>query len=105
MKWVAFIFSYVILIQAFWPCSDGMLPETHTTRYEQHAQQEHKKDTGSDQCTPFCSCSCCATPSIVQLSATFAITLTRISPVYKEYTPSEFRGVAMTVWQPPRLNA
>jgi hypothetical protein len=103
MKWASFIFCFIILTQAFWPCSDTLLPETHI--HTQQAQRESKKEAGSDLCGPLCTCSCCATPSIVQLAANIAIRLQILSPLYSEYTPAEFSGVAMSIWQPPRLHA
>lgn len=99
MKWVTFIFTFIILTQACWPCSDNLLP---ITRYEQSAHEEKHKDNGADQCTPFCTCSCCATPSIVQLTHVFTIKLSVQTPVYSEFTPEEFSGVAMGVFQPPK---
>jgi hypothetical protein len=100
MKWVTFIFTVIILTQALWPCSDNLFP---VTRYEQRAHEEKHKDNGSDQCTPFCTCSCCATPSIVQLTNLFTIKLSVQTPVYSEFTPGKSPGVAMGIWQPPKM--
>jgi hypothetical protein len=103
MKWASFIFTFIILTQAFWPCSDSLLP--NIAIHAEHAQKESKKEAGSDLCGPLCTCSCCATPSIIQLATHFAIKLQILSPVYFEYTPAEYRGVSMSIWQPPRMTA
>ncbi|MBL7841908.1 MAG: hypothetical protein JNJ75_17305 [Cyclobacteriaceae bacterium] len=85
-----------------YPCSDNQNHEDGTEQTVSTAEHQHSSDE-SDQCTPFCVCSCCNThvnePSFfgfVSASAAF-------SEQHAGYTPAFIPSISQSIWQPPKL--
>lgn len=96
-----FLSAYLLILMVL-PCNDAHA-QTETifqTQSSQVSQDEHHEDF----CTPFCICSCCTTPIIVQSMTVFEVSyfdnhFSKISSFYKSIT-SNFFG---SIWQPPQL--
>ena len=104
MKFFACILSLYILVLVAIPCVDK--PEDHTLQKSEITQNTTDNNQNEcDQCSPFCTCNCCASPVIqfdfnVQFdSLTFLQKC--ISPEYVPIFVSPYSG---TIWQPPQLS-
>ena len=97
----AFLSAYLLILMIL-PCNDAHA-QTETvfeTQFSQVSQAEHHEDF----CTPFCICSCCTTPIIVQSMTVFEVSyfenqFTQLPSFYKSII-SNFYG---SIWQPPQL--
>ena len=106
MRIISLICSLVVLIQVVIPCGDKTpsAPYSHIFDSEaSHSESEPHK--AADQCSPFCQCHCCATPVIMYPSGCLVIKLTNFPRAYKEYISSEYLGIPISIWQPPKLSA
>ena len=103
MKIFAYLLSFVVLALTAIPCVDQ--PEDHTlqkTEITRNTTDNHQHEDG--QCSPFCTCECCASPIIhadfnVSLDS-FSFLLGRFSP---EYASSLIPCYSGSIWQPPQL--
>jgi hypothetical protein len=67
------------------------------------ATDNHDTESEIDHCSPFCTCSCCGTPVLSQLSL-LQFTCVKFSPhTYSEYFPSFTTSFSAAIWQPPQL--
>ena len=86
------------------PCADiGVAANDSKAKTELAKSNTQKGDTQQDDCSPFCTCNCCAGFSINH----FIATITHIPP-YESTTkaahlPSSVLDVALPIWQPPQL--
>ncbi len=104
MKIFACILSVYILVLTAIPCIDR--PEDHhlqKTEIEANANTNHHNH-GGDQCSPFCTCNCCATPVIQQES----IIQFNSTNLFQEFTLAEYISVftsdyLSSIWQPPQI--
>lgn len=104
MRLVACILSFYIVVLTAIPCIDRP-GDNHLQKTEigDNANNSHQHSDG-DQCSPFCTCNCCATPviqqeSIIQFDST---------TLFQEYTVSEYISVftsdyLSSIWQPPQI--
>lgn len=105
MKFFAFIIGFFLLYLSCQPCGDsrecnkkteGMISAT-----DNHQQSNHN----AENCTPFCTCSCCATSvffsSYFKTPESKAITQAEKFPLYDITFNSE---VFSSIWQPPQLS-
>ncbi|WP_296146524.1 DUF6660 family protein [uncultured Flavobacterium sp.] len=97
----AFLSAYLLILMVL-PCNDAhaQTKDVSQTQFPQVSQAEHHEDF----CTPFCICSCCTTPIIVQSMTVFEVSyfenhFSKTSSFYKSII-SNFYG---SIWQPPQL--
>lgn len=96
----------LIVIQNALPCGDRavggstMLERSVSTYKSLSHDKEHK-----DSCTPFCQCSCCATPSLQYPSITYNVFIPETVNDYIGYILSDVPQFPLDIWQPPRLKA
>ncbi|WP_394341550.1 DUF6660 family protein [Pelobium manganitolerans] len=104
MKFTASILTIVILAMHFLPCSDAFALNK-SSRYESVQQSADNEDTHKafDECTPFCSCACCAIPSVTQAQIAIKLHVPDYSNTYRPHTPGNFIDVSLPIWQPPQL--
>ncbi len=111
MKWLSTLLIVYVMGLSMVPCSDPIASaagEVHTaSSLDGHGQHAHEKphDHTQDNCTPFCTCSCCG------ISLTIAdfrmlrigVPFESLSPekiLEKEYSlVSNYLG---NIWQPPQ---
>lgn len=106
MKFPALILSLIVLAMSCMPCRDDIVIKPGKNRIEfvksSSSQQENHK---TDVCSPFCTCSCCAT---INFSFTHFFVDDIVFYNTKHiaaFVPSLFRKVALPIWQPPQLVA
>lgn len=103
MRLFSSILIIIIMAIHLVPCSDAYAlakKNTDTEFVKKGADQQHEK---SDECSPFCSCSCCAIPSIAQSRLTITLHPPFFPPHYPEYPRGNFIDISLPIWQPPQL--
>ena len=109
MKVFCFIFSIYILFLSLQPCEELKanveLRVNKTTRQTQMRAAE-KASQESDDCSPFCICSCCHFSTAYQFrtfTVTGKLTTTEIlSPKYSYQNPYS-KAYKNSIWQPPKI--
>lgn len=104
MKFFAFIMAFLVLALSCMPCADvGTAIKEGKTKAEitKAAQQPGHDDT--DECSPFCHCTCCAGFSINHTSMLRAAIHSFSNNPKSSFLPSDVIEVALPIWQPPRL--
>ena len=107
MRIICFIFSIFLLSLSFQPCADSASHEYENgivNTVDGHDHDHHSDDEHTDNCSPFCSCSCCGVVTIK--TATYTIPVFRIPPEYSEeintYQPIYSQSFSAKIWQPPK---
>ena len=89
MRFFACILSIYVVILTAVPCvdklTDNHMPQTEIGGKTNTGHQHHD----GDQCSPFCTCNCCATPVIQQES----IIQFNSTTLFQEYTLAEYISV------------
>ena len=110
MKIFCFNFLVYIVLLLTQPCPDVFGLDVETVRSSTLASHIHKdrpSESPTDECSPFCTCSCCCHPVANDpLSFGFSMTpeellVERISIEYSKPNPSQF---AVAIWQPPKAS-
>ena len=105
MKFFGFIISFYLLGLSCLPCGDGndcnLKPAQAISAATDH--EKHRHDF--EHCTPFCTCSCCAT-SVVKTD--ISIFTSGNLPLNSVKNPalisSFFPQMSYAIWQPPKLS-
>ena len=96
--------AFLVLALSVMPCADiGIAANDGMAKTELTKSNTQKGDTQQDDCSPFCTCTCCAGFSINH----FVALLTH-NPKYECDPTSSFIssvaiGIASPIWQPPQL--
>jgi len=104
MKFFAFILSFYVLVLTAMPCIDVHQDNvTHKTEVSQNSQNTHHH-SDADNCSPFCTCNCCATPMVCQMEQVDL----QVSVIVREHITS-YPTLLVTqrsgdIWQPPQLS-
>lgn len=108
MKFISFILSIAILAVSFVPCTDNLLAKGgNTLKKEITSSDKSSKDhnNSSDNCSPFCTCSCCAaTAFYTPLCKAQPIKIVFKSEKYPLYNVSLSAEVYYSIWQPPKFS-
>lgn len=104
MRLTAFIMNLLVIMMILAPCRDHRdvsLSKATTPQLYAAAQQDGQAD---DDCSPLCTCSCCAAVSLsyhtlMVQAATPGSSVKKI-PFY--ITPDHTTGLS-SIWQPPRI--
>ncbi len=105
MRLVACILSIYIVVLTAIPCIDRP-GDNHLQKTEigDNANNSHQHSDG-DQCSPFCTCNCCATPVIYQdFSIRFDGSTLIEREISVEYTSAIFSCHLSSIWQPPQIS-
>jgi hypothetical protein len=108
MKFLSLILSIAILAVSFVPCTDNLpAKDDNILKKEITSSDKSSKDHNntSDNCSPFCTCSCCAATAFYSpLSKTQPIKVIFKSEKYPLYNISFRTEVYYSIWQPPKLS-
>jgi hypothetical protein len=99
MRLIALLLSFFVLYLTAVPCADVFAngQETHAT----HSVPSHND---SDQCSPFCTCNCCAMSMVCQVeSVDFRVT-TIVREHLTTYPTLLVPQRSGEIWQPPKLS-
>ena len=104
MRFICYILSIYFITLISVPCVDSLNGD-HSTKTEMgcNTNGNHQHNNG-DQCSPFCTCNCCATPVIYQDFDVQFHSLTFIEKsISTEYTSAIFSCHLSSIWQPPQM--
>jgi len=106
MKIAAIIMALLVLALSSIPCMDraAFAKSTANTKTGVHQIDKHQQQQDhNDDCSPFCSCNCCAGFSINHQVPTvvkqFSLTLNKSVSFYN----ADIVEISLPVWQPPQL--
>ena len=103
MKSITFILAFLILTLGVMPCADvGAFMNDGKVKT---AVTEANRQDGSqhpDDCSPFCSCTCCAGFLIDHSFAAMAALPVFCNNPMSHFLPPNIAEVAFSFWQPPR---
>ena len=104
MKIIAIILSFYVLALTAKPCIDDEKDMAkHQTEFTQTSQDAHHH-SDKDNCSPFCTCNCCATSVIFQ---EYLVQMNSFSFFEKQYFPVSnifFSDPLASIWQPPKIS-
>jgi hypothetical protein len=98
MRLLALFFSFYILLLTALPCADA--PARNP---KQDAPISQSSTSHNDECSPFCTCNCCAMAMVCQVQAVDF----KVIPIVREHLTS-YPTLSVTqrsgdIWQPPQL--
>lgn len=102
MKFFACILSVYVLTLTIIPCVD-VCQNKYIQNVELSKSASDSQHPNADQCSPFCTCTCC-TLSIVFQDCSIQFSCL---PIYKEhqtaYKSSYISSLHSSIWQPPKI--
>ena len=103
MKIIALIMAFLVLALSVMPCGDANAASEGKSKTELGKSHNEDDNSQQDDCSPFCTCTCCAGFSINH----FIASLTPIPPYESTaaaaHLPASVLDVALPIWQPPQL--
>lgn len=108
VKLIFFLLATHIIILSATPCSDL---STYLAKESIHqtSSNSHENHGHHDDCSPFCSCTCCTTGTIAQSDFYYDVVLTDAHNFYTDLVkiPStEMNFISIfygDIWQPPKI--
>lgn len=108
MKVFCFSFIVYIVLLLTQPCQDFAATANDSVYNKSPYSQQQKPsnhNSQSDECSPFCICSCCSL-SVVEHSVSFTLTSVLKSVEIKanlaNYTNPNSETLQTSIWQPPK---
>jgi hypothetical protein len=103
MKLFAYILSVYVVILTVMPCIDEY-QDTISQKVELTTNSTNTQHNDTDHCSPFCTCTCCASPVVfmnneMQIES-FPVTQEHQFEYKSSYRSSEHFGI----WQPPKIS-
>jgi len=97
--------SFWLLFLSCLPCGDRLecsaKTEATISANKDHKQHQHQ----GEHCTPFCTCSCCATSAFPQAAPYFSFHKQAFEKkTYPVYNAPFCGEVSFAIWQPPKLS-
>lgn len=99
----AYLLAFLVLSISILPCADGAtLADTELDHYEL-TQSDPKSDNHQDACSPFCTCNCCASLSVMcTVTTVYAVTVCHHLK-HASFIEARTHSIALPIWQPPQL--
>ena len=85
------------------PCNDTCGSDSHVQPITLEQAQDHHEEE-NNLCTPFCTCSCCATPVLVGHLQELELNVAEFAR-HSDYSHSFFSSYSHSIWQPPKIFA
>lgn len=104
MKFFALIFNIYLLALAFFPCADvdSCVETNDISIAANNTNKEDHKET--ENCTPFCICTCCAVPIIYQsVSIKEVPKQIHVDVKYPSLSIKYPSQNSPSIWQPPKF--
>ena len=94
----------MVLVLSCMPCMDEVDAAESKTTIEISTTTNQQEHSDEDNCSPFCTCSCCA--SCVFISHSVLLTQIILSATEKkaDHLPAAISEISLPVWQPPKLS-
>jgi hypothetical protein len=101
---------YLLLIMITWlvmvPCMDSRAAKTDQPTVRQVPLKNFSLCSATvDDCSPFCSCTCCSTPSLYKDSADHSAIPTFYAGHYFSVDQDDLPVATAPVWLPPKILA
>jgi hypothetical protein len=104
MRLSAFILNLLMAIMVLVPCRDHKALGMSKARVQQVDAATPGGGQADDDCSPLCTCSCCASvSSVVELATIVDVAPVVISKKFPLYITPEYGADRSAVWQPPRI--
>lgn len=103
MKWLAFMLNVIVLLQSFMPCADSGIISDRSILVLGRADNHQKESDHTDDCAPFCHCTCCAGFSVNHTIANVQTTPFRYNRSLFSIYSFNLLSISLPVWQPPQL--
>ena len=103
MKFLAFIVSILVLAQSVMPCGDKESITSEAKSKTELTKANNQQPDQRDDCSPFCSCSCCAGVAFLAPSMKVSYLIAQMTPVYYGTITTHLFRIALPIWQPPQL--
>jgi hypothetical protein len=104
MRLFSFLMAFLVLALSCLPCADaapvGKANNAKTEISKTNGQQENDH---TDDCSPFCTCNCCAVSSYVTVPFQLEHFRSASAGIPAVHLPSNTASVSLPVWQPPQL--
>lgn len=101
MRVAAIILVFIIIALSCVPCSDA--PAFLTKAKQEISKTQNHSDSKSDQCSPFCICSCCAGFYVNHTFFQYSSLNILSKPTYAAFLPYFIVEFPSAIWQPPQL--
>ncbi len=87
------------------PCGDGAECSIKAPAQISSASNHEKHNHKAEHCTPFCTCSCCASTVTYQPGTEITLAVPEsASRKYSIYHSSFCPEIAFAIWQPPKIS-
>lgn len=106
MKWLTLIFALYLLLLSCVPCMCDDIKTSDTTR-DTKTNNPAKKKNNDDNCTPFCTCTCCPAPAFFHIKADYNTNKPTafINPMHFTLVDKDYSSYnCHNIWQPPKLS-
>lgn len=104
MKIFAFIMALTVLALSVLPCTDASEVFDNTTKSAISKSDNQHSPNESDDCSPFCSCSCCAASATYHVQAVnYLHKPLNQEKQYAGFKPSFYSEISFSIWQPPKI--
>jgi len=96
--------AFLVLALSCLPCADaapvgkGENMKTEISKTNGQPENDH-----TDDCSPFCTCNCCAVSSYVTVPYQLEHFRLTSAGITAAHLPSNIASVSLPVWQPPQL--
>ena len=106
MRFFAFIMASLVMALSILPCADAANEKkANNSQSSLVLHQDYKNDQKKkDNCTPFCTCSCCSFSSYFSPLSKSQGTKIFQAEKYSFYDVAFNAEVHYSIWQPPKLS-
>lgn len=106
MKLFAFIMAFIILAFSCMPCMDDVNNMGNSkVKMEISKSNDQQDHNDTDNCSPFCSCSCCSGFTFLVAAHQLVNAIFISTEKIEAHLPSKISEISLPVWQPPKLIA
>ena len=103
MKFFAFIMAFLVLALSVMPCADTDAENDSKAKTTIAKSSQQKENPQQDDCSPFCSCTCCACFSVNHFIVSVNYLSSFSEKAIAAYLPADLIEIAFPIWQPPQL--
>lgn len=113
VKWWTTFLAFYLLCLSLWPCADEFPPimgqgqRGYVVLAADSLSQPGQPHEQHDQCTPFCTCACCAATITVIPRFSYSLAPSSEAPSIAvaafQYISLDWSAPLSAIWQPPQL--
>jgi len=104
VKFFSWLVCLIVIVVSFTPCKDFVNAKvSQTTSVSEADHADDHNSLANDDCSPFCVCCCCSTPTVVTQTLLTNTAISIVSVEYSDVAPGHITPADPSVWQPPKL--